>query len=134
MATKVTTSVTTTTTKVVKLLPSLRRQLLTELAAAQKHKLAMKQAEEKYDRSKAKIRKYRETAGVETLEIDGYTTSNVQGVMTRYDEKLMLQHGLSIAEIESFKVTTPKKPYEKVSFPAEKVAKRLLTRGDYGDE
>lgn len=124
--TRVTTSVTTTVTKAVKLLPSLRRQLLTELAAAQKHKIAMKQAEEKYDRSKAKIRKFREQAGVETLEIDGYTTSNVTGTMTRWDEKQMLVEGLSIAQIERCKVVSPKRPYEKVSFPSEKVAKRLL--------
>jgi len=132
--TRVTTSVTTTTTKVVKLLPSLRRQLLMELSIAQKHKLAMKQAEEKYDRAKAKIRALREKAGVESLEIDGYTTSNVTGVMTQWNEKKMLEHGLSIAEIESFKVTKPKKPYEKVTFPAETMAKRLLKQGDeYGD-
>jgi hypothetical protein len=126
--------VTTTTTKVVKLLPSLRRQLLVELSTAQKHKLAMKQAEEKYDRAKAKIRSLREKAGVESLEIDGYTTSNVTGTMTQWDEKKMIAHGLSIAEIESFKVHKPKRPYEKVTFPSEKVAKRLLTQGDeYGD-
>lgn len=127
---KVTTSVTTTVTKTVKLLPSLRRQLLVELAAAQKHKIAMKQAEEKYDKCKSKIRTLRESTGEEALTIDGYTTSNVSGVMTRFDEQSMLRHGLSFAEIESFKVTTPKKPYEKVTFPAEKVAKRLLSRGD----
>jgi len=136
---KATTSVTTTVTKTVKLLPSLRRQLIVELTAAQKEKLFLKAAEEKWDKRKAKIRKLREQAGVETLEIDGYTVSNVTGTMTRWDEKKMLAHGLSIAEIESFKVTTPKKAYEKISFPAktlsvpEKVAKRLLQGDEYGD-
>ncbi len=134
MSMRATTTVTTTTTQVVKLLPSLRRQLLVELAAAQKEKLSLKAAEDKWDARKAKIRKLREQAGVETLEIDGYIVSNVTGTMTQWDEKKMLAHGLSMAEIESFKVTRPKKAYEKVTFPAQKVARRLLSRGDdYGD-
>jgi hypothetical protein len=131
---KVTTSVTTTVTKTVKLLPSLRRQLLVEITAAQKAKLAMDAAEATYNKKKAKIRELRERAGVESLEIDGHTTSNVTGVMTKFDEKKMLVHGLSIAEIESFKTTTPKKPYEKVTFASTKVAKRLLEDGDYSAE
>lgn len=130
---KATTSVTTTVRKVVKLLPSLRRQLLVELAAAQKEKLAVKAAEEKYDKRKAKIRKLRESTGEESLEIDGYTMTNVQGTNTRFDEKKMIAHGLSVAEIESFKTTTPKKAYEKLTFPSEKVAKRLLGGDEYGD-
>jgi hypothetical protein len=50
----------------------------------------------------------------------------VQGTTTRFDEKKMLEAGLSFAQIESFKVTTPKKAYEKITFPSDKVAKRLL--------
>jgi hypothetical protein len=130
---KATVSVTTTVTKTVKLLPSLRRQLLVELAAAQKDKIAMKAAEGRYEKRKAKIRALRESTGNASLEIDGYTTSDVTGTMTRWDEKRMLAHGLSMAEIEGFKVTVPKKPYEKVTFPSDRVAKRLTQDGDYGD-
>src|SRR5579863_308284 len=99
--TKVTTSVTTTVTKTVKILPSLRRQLLLELAAAQKDKLALSTAEAKWDKRKAKIRELREKTGEEKLEIDGYTISNVTGTMTQWDEKKMLEAGLSFAQIES---------------------------------
>ena len=127
-------SVTTTQTTVVKLLPSVRRALLTELQAAQKEKIALKIAEEKWDRRKARIRVLREKTGENSLEIDGYTISNVEGTFTQWDEKKMLEAGLSIAQIESFKVVRPKKAYEKISFPAEKVSKRLLKNGDYGSD
>jgi hypothetical protein len=123
---KVTTSVTTTVTKTVKLLPSLRKQLLMELAAAQKEKLALKAAEDKWDKRKARIRKLREQTGEESIELDGYTVSNVTGTMTKWDEKKMLMEGLSVAQIEGFKTITPKKPYEKISFPTEKMTRRLL--------
>jgi hypothetical protein len=126
----ITTTVSTTITKVVKLLPSLRRQLLVELQAAQKDKITMKAAEERYETRKAKIRKLRESTGEESLEFDGYTITNVTGLVSRFDEKKMLAHGLSMAEIESFRVTTPKKAYEKITFPSEKVARRLTDKGD----
>ncbi len=112
-----TATTTLTVTKQVKLLPSVKRQLLVELQAAQKHKAAKDAAEERYDAAKAKIRALREATGEETLEIDGYTITNVTGTTTSWDEKKMLKHGLSVAEIESFKTIKPKKAYEKVTFP-----------------
>jgi hypothetical protein len=131
---KVTASVKTTVTKTVKLLPSVRRQLLVELAAAQKDKIAMNAAEYRYNQRKAKIRSIREKTGESSLEIDGYTVSDVTGTITQWDEKKMLAHGLSMAEIESFKVVKPKKPYEKITFPSDKVAKRVLQQGElYGE-
>lgn len=116
MATMVTT--TATVTKQVKLLPSVKRQLLVELQAAHKAKLAKDAAEERYDKAKAKIRELREATGEDTLEVDGYTITNVVGTTTSWDEKKMLRHGLSVAEIESFKTVKPKKAYEKVTFPS----------------
>ena len=123
------TAVTTTETRTVKLQPSTRARLLIKLKAAQKEKIARDTADQKYEKLKGEIRKIREATGEDSLEFDGYTISNVTGNTTRFDEKKMLAAGMSIDEINSYKVTTPKKPYEKLTFPAEKVAKRLLSRG-----
>jgi hypothetical protein len=126
------TAVTTTETRTVKLQPSTRARLLIKLKAAQKEKIARDIADQKYEKIKGEIRAIREATGEVSLEFDGYTISNVTGNTTKFDEKKMIAHGLSVEEIEGFKVTTPKKPYEKISFPAERVAKRLLG-GHHGD-
>ncbi len=123
------TAVTTTETRTVKLQPSTRARLLIKLKAAQKEKIARDIANQKYEKLKGEIRAIRESTGEESLEFDGYGMSNVEGFTMKYDEKKMLLHGLSVEEIEGFKVKTPKKPYEKITFPAEKVARRLLSRG-----
>lgn len=127
-------AVTTTETRVVKLQPSTRARLLIKLKAAHKEKTARDAADLKYEKIKGEIRAIREAIGEASLEFDGYTISNVTGNTTKFDEKKMLAAGLSMEQIESFKVTTPKKPYEKITFPAERVAKRLLKQGSiYGD-
>ena len=127
------TAVTTTETRTVKIQPSTRARLLIKLKAAQKEKIARDTADQKYEKLKGEIRKIREATGEESLEFDGYVISNVTGNTTKFDEKKMLADGLSMEKIESYKVTTPKKPYEKITFPAEKIAKRLLSGGNHGD-
>ena len=126
-----TATTTKTETTVVKLLPSVKRTLLVELQAAQKDKMARDAADARYNARKAKIRAIREATGEQSLEIDGYVMTNVTGETSSFDVKKMLAHGLSMETIESFKVKTPKRPYEKITFPSDRVARRLMGEGGH---
>lgn len=105
-----------TTKTEVNLRPAVRRILLTELTAYGKQAVARKAADTAMKKHKAKIRDIREAAGETKIEIDGYSTSDVCSTTTSIDEKLLLQF-ISVAQLESCKVTKPKKAYEKITVP-----------------
>lgn len=115
-----TTKATVTTTEEVKLAPKLEKQLRQRLQnyAALKAEVASLIAA--LDDEKAAIGKLREKTGHTSVQLDGFTVTQVTGVTSKLDKKKLIQLGCAAAWIEEATVTTPKKPYELVTVPGEK--------------
>ncbi len=111
------TSVTTTTTEQVTLKPSQRRRLLTNMQTHAKVCAEIKTLEGKKEKAAAAVRAVREETGANSLTLDGYTTTNVQGTTTSLDKEKLVELGCALAWIEEATVTKPKKAYEKITAP-----------------
>lgn len=110
-----------TTTHEVQLTRLQQRKLRTELKAYQDLLAERKALDAAIDDHKAAIDRFREQIGEKSLLFEGYRVTLVEGVSTKLDKKRLIGMGVSPAQIEEATVTTPKKPYLKVSLPGEKV-------------
>jgi hypothetical protein len=114
---KLQTAVTATTTTTVKILPSVRRRLLNELKAYQTEKAALDLAKAKIEKRKGTIGGIRESIGEDSIELEGFKITRVQGTTTKLNEAKLVELGCAMAWIEEAKETKPKKAYEKISTP-----------------
>ena len=110
---------TTTTTQEIKLRPSLRAKLLKELRTYAELKAQAKALELAMDKHKGTIRDLREEAGVETLRLEGFTTTNVTNIRSSLDKMKLLEMGVTTEMLEEATVRKPGRPYEKISLPNE---------------
>lgn len=115
----VSTTVEASTTEEVTLKPYVAKKLLTELKAYQEIVEQIKALEAAKDTHKATIGKIRESTGHTSIAIEGYKVTEVRGVSSKLDQKKLIAQGVTMAMIEAATVTSPKKPYEKISCPGE---------------
>lgn len=113
------TKVEATTTEEVILKPVVAKKLRTELQAYQEIKEQIKALTAAADKHKETIGKLRESTGHGSITFEGFKITEVRGVQTKLDEKKLIAQGVTTQMIENAKVTTPKRPYEKITFPGE---------------
>jgi len=114
-------SLTTTTTTEVKLRPTLKLKLLTELHAYAKLDAQVKGIKEEMEQRKAKIARFREEAGVSTLQLEGFHVTRVEGATKRTLNPLKLvEMGVTTDMLEEATVDTPIKGHEKITCPRAK--------------
>lgn len=115
---------TTTTTTEVKLKPAVKAKLLKKLKVFAELRAQIKTLEAAADKEKADIRVIREEVGVETLKVDGYTTTNVTN--TRQDSlrfrEALIEMGVTTDMLDEAKERSLKagRPYEKITVPGER--------------
>lgn len=114
--------VTTTQTTEVALKPAVKVKLLRNLRAYADLCAQIKALEEKADIHKAAVRELREEAGVEKLQIEGFTTTNVPNLRTSLDKQKLLAMGVTVDMLEEATVTKPGRPYERITPPGSKRA------------
>ena len=113
-------SITLTTTAVseVKLKPTLKLKLMTELHAYAKLHAQSKAIDVEMEQRKAKIARFREEAGVETLQVEGFHVTRVSGgTRSALDPMKLIEMGVSTEMLQEATVVTPVKPFEKISCP-----------------
>lgn len=111
---------TTNQTQEVSLKPALKSKLLRELKAYAALRTDLKAIEAALDKHKGVIRGLREEAGVESLSIEGFKTSNVTSLRSSLDKQRLLAMGLTMEMLDEATITKPGKPYERVTCPGEK--------------
>jgi hypothetical protein len=119
-ATQTTVAPAVTTTNEVKLATTIRKKLLSYLQTYLDASQQMKELKAtKEDAAKA-IRKIRESTGASSIQLDGWTMTNVPGESFDRDatyKKLMKLCGLTIDQIKACEVYKPKKAFEKITAP-----------------
>lgn len=118
MSTKLTTAIETKTE--LKLAPTIRRRLLTELAVYARLDEQLKALELAKSKQKGKIDTLREEVGVDSLTIDGYKVTVVAPTRSKLEPKKLIALGVSQAMIEEATVVVPGKAYLKISLPGER--------------
>ena len=113
-------AVTTTQTTELKLRPAMKTKLLRELRAYAELKAQQRVLEAAMDKHKATIRGLREEVGVETLKLDGFTSTNVTNIRSSLDKMKLLEMGVTTDMLEEATVSKPGRPYEKISCPGDK--------------
>lgn len=117
---KLSQTVTTTTTKVVKLTPALKKKLLVELktyTSLRDQKKALELAMKKHSGT---VEEIMETAGEASLEVDGFKTTLIAPVKKKLDPKRLVTLGVSTETIAKATTETPGTPYVKISKAGEK--------------
>lgn len=115
-----TTKATVTTTEEIKLAPKLEKQLRQRLQNYAELKASLKSIQSALDDEKGEIGKLREKTGHQSVQLDGFTVTQVTGTTSKLDKKKLVALGCAAAWIEEATVVTPKKPYELVTVPGEK--------------
>ena len=113
-------SVNASVTQEVKLTPSQKRRLLTELKVLEELRAQRKAIEQAESVHKDKIGELREQIGAEKIELlEGYRIAYVQGVRSVLSKEALLRAGVSMAVIEQSTEHKPVKSYVKISFPGD---------------
>ena len=117
---KLTTTVTTTATTVVKLAPALKRKLLTTVKTYAGLKTQRDALDHAMKGHRATVEELMEEAGQTTLDIEGFKTTIIAPVKTKLDPKKLLGLGVSADIIEKATISTPGRPYVKITTPGTK--------------
>lgn len=115
-----TTNATVTTTREVHLDARLEKKLKTRLQNYATLKSEIESLQAALDDEKAAIAALREKTGEQSIQLDGFTVTEVRGVSHKLDKKKLIALGCAAAWIEEATVTKPKKPYTLVTLPGEK--------------
>lgn len=111
-------TVTATTKTEVTLLPAVKRKLLTVLREYQELDLQEKALKLAKNKIKDKVRSIREATGERSINLDGFTMTDVQGTQKKFNKKKALQY-LTVAELDDCFDEKPKKAYEKITCPGD---------------
>lgn len=119
-ATKTTVAPVATTTTEQKIAPKLRTKLLGYLRLYADVSAQMKELKVTKADATAAVRKVREQLGVDSLQLEGFTMTDVGG--ESFDKaatikKLQTLYGLTIEQINAAWVVKPKKRFEKITVP-----------------
>lgn len=110
-------SVTTTTTQDVVLSPALRTKLMLRLRAYQLAKQGLDAIQVKMDALKAEIDILRDQTGELSINIEGFNVTYVAGTRSTLSKEALIANGCSAAMIQMSTITTPTKPFTKVTCP-----------------
>lgn len=116
----VSTAVTTTTKEEVTIKPALKTKLLKKLKVYAELRQQLKAIEAAMDKEKAEIGKVREEIGVTSLALDGFKVTQVTNLRSTLDKKKLIEMGVTTDMLEEATVTTPGRPYEKITCPGDK--------------
>lgn len=111
-------SLTVTATTEVKLKPVLKAKLLTELQIYARLYTQLKGIEAEMEQRKATIARYREEAGVESLQLEGFSVTRVSGNTRSVLNLLKLvAMGVTTEMLAECTDLVPTKPFEKITCP-----------------
>jgi len=110
-------TVTVTTTQEVKISPSIRKKLLTELKVYAEIVGQIKVLESAKDKHKEAIGAIREETGEQKLEIDGYSVTLVAPIRKKFSPKKFVSLGGDLAIYNQAVEDVTSRSYEKISIP-----------------
>ena len=113
-------TVTTTTTTVVKLTPALKKKLMVELKTYTTLRDQKKALELAMKKHAGTVEEIMETAGESSLEVDGFKTTIIAPVRSKLDPKRLVALGVSTETIRKATTETPGTPYVKISKAGER--------------
>ena len=113
-------TVTVTTTQEVKISPSVRKRLLTELKVYAEIVGQIKALESAKDKHKEAIGAIREETGEQKLEIDGYSITLVAPIRKKFNPKKFVSMGGDLQIYNNAVEDVTSRPYEKISIPGAK--------------
>lgn len=110
------TAIEVTATTEVELAPALKRKLLMNLNTYADLKSQADELKEEMAAVAAVIEDLRVEADAKSIRVDDYLVTLVDGgTTTKYDDRKLLAAGLTPAQLESCKVTKPKKGHTKIT-------------------
>ena len=111
---------TVSTTRQIKLAPSLRTKLLRELRAYAAVKEQIAALEHAKDKHKAVIGRLRDDTGEQSIKLDGFTVTLVAPVRSVLNKQKLIALGCAAEWIEESTELKPGKAYDKITLPNEK--------------
>lgn len=108
------------TTKEIKLRPSVRAKLLRELTAYAALRAELKAVEAKMNTHKAVIAALRDDTGEMSLTLEGYTTTLVAPIRRKFNARKFVAEGGDLDLYNQCIDERPTKTYEKITCPGEK--------------
>jgi hypothetical protein len=117
---KLSATVTTTSTQVVKLSPTVKRKLLMTVKTYAGLKTQRDALDHAMKGHRATVEELLEEAGQTTLDIEGYKTTIIAPVKTKLDPKKLIALGVSADIIEKATISTAGTPYVKITVPGSK--------------
>ncbi len=112
-------SLTTTVEPTVELTPRQQQELRSAFRQYQLFKTLVEEAQTRLEGQKAVLGRFRERIGEESVGLDGFKVTLVQGTSSRLNKKKLRLVGVTQAQIDMATTTSPKKPYELVTCPGE---------------
>ena len=106
--------------KVVRLGPGVNRKLLTTVKTYAGLKTQRDALDHAMKGHRATVEELMEEAGQTTLDIEGFKTTIIAPVKTKLDPKKLLGLGVSADIIEKATISTPGRPYVKITTPGTK--------------
>jgi len=114
------TTVTVSTTKDIKLKPTLRMKLLKALRTYGELRSQRKVIELAMDKHKAVISDLRDETGEQSLSLEGYTTTLVAPIRKKFNARKFVSLGGDIAIYNQAMDDVPSRAYEKITVPGSK--------------
>lgn len=111
---------TVSTTKEIRLSPSLRRKLLIELKSYQAVKEQIKALEHAAEKHKGVISKLRDDTGEQSVALEGFTVTLVAPIRKVLNKQKLVALGCAAVWIEEATDSVPTKAYEKITLPGSK--------------
>lgn len=108
---------TVTTSKEIKLKPSIRTRLMKELRVYAELKGQLDALKLAMDKHKGVIGQLRDETGEQSIKIEGFTVSLVAPMRSVLNHKKLISLGCAATWIEEATETKPSKSYEKISCP-----------------
>lgn len=105
-----------TTKEEITLEPKVRRKLLAELRRYEAVQTELKALEEQKKAIAARVQTLHQETGYNSLDIDGFKVTIVQGTYTKINEKKLLTW-ISVAQLEEAREIHSRKPFEKITCP-----------------
>ncbi len=121
-------TLTTTVESTVELTPRQQQELRIAFQKYQQLKVGLEAKEAELTAQKAILGRIREKIGEESVGLDGFKVTLVQGTSSRLNKKKLRLVGVTQAQIDMATTVSPKKPYELVTCPGEQ------KRQDYEEE
>lgn len=112
--------ITATTTTEVKISPTLKRQLLTELKGYAELKAQRDAIDATMKENRVKVEAIMEKVGETSISVEGYKTTLIAPIKSKLDVKQLIKLGVSRKTIDAATVETPGTPYVKITVPGAK--------------